>query len=91
MPADIPSLATFEGQARILAEQQSLTLSRVEVKKLAKQLRREYFDDMPSWDPDAVRDTRILGVVTDATPREAFREITANDRAAAQRLGLVSA
>ena len=91
MPADIPSLATFEGQARILAEQQSLTLSRAEVKKLAKQLRREYVDDMPSWDPDAVRDTRILGIVTDTTPRDAFREITANDSAAAQRLGLAAA
>ena len=89
--ADIPSLAVFEGQARILAEAESLTCTRADIKRLGKQLRRDYIADMPTWDPHAVKDVRILGIITDTTPRDAFREITDNDRAAAKRLGLVAA
>lgn len=88
---DIPSLADFEGQARILAGQEALTRTRSDIKRLAKVLRRDWIADMETRDPDSVKDVRILGTITDATPRDAFREITYNDRAAARRLGLVAA
>lgn len=88
---DVPTLAVFEDQARILAEREGLTVTRGDIKRLGKQLRREYITDMPTWDPHAVHDTRILGIITDSTPRDAFREISDNDRAAARRLGLTIA
>lgn len=90
-PSLAPTLAVFEGQATILAEREGLTCTRSDIKRLAKQLRRDYLADMERWHPEAVSDTRILGITKDETPRDAFRKISQNDRAAARRLGLVSA
>lgn len=86
---DIPTLATFEQSARILSERESLTVTRSDIKRLAKQLRADWIAEQAWRNPDL--DVRNLGIVSDPTPREAFKAISANDVAAARRLGLATA
>lgn len=91
MPApDIPTMAWFEQNARMLSERESLTVTRGDIRRIAKQMRLDYIKEMPKWDEQAVPDVRILGILPDLTPRNALREITDNDKAAARRLGLLA-
>lgn len=71
----------------------SVDLARFQTRKLAKKMWR-MFDDYT--DVDAITEICAYakkngGTMSDPTPREAFREISRNDHAAARRLGLVSA
>lgn len=93
MPEDIPSLAWFESRARARADEMHQFLTRSEIRRAAKDMRAEHIAALTPPDPD--RDTRILGIISDETPTEAFREISddRSDRgkAAARRLGLAVA
>lgn len=87
---DIPTMAWFERNARMLSTRESLTVTRSDVRRIARQMRRDYIKEMPKWDAQAVPDVRILGILPDFTPQNALREITDNDKAAARRLGLMT-
>lgn len=79
----MPTLAAWEGRIRAHSEAHRLCLTRTEVRRAAKHFSRRQEDTL-----DLDRDLRILGIISDPTPREALREITDNDKAAARRLGL---
>lgn len=82
----MPTLAAWEQRIRAHSEANRLCLTRTDVRRAAK-----HFARRQAAVTDLDRDLRILGIVSDRTPREAFREISLNDKAAARRLGLVSA
>lgn len=86
MPANTPpTLATFRGYIREVAELDGLTISDGAARGIASEARRRW---IAQHDEDA--DTRNLGMISDPTPRAAIRKIL-SDCAAARRLGLVAA
>lgn len=82
----MPTLAAWEQRIRAHSETNRLCLTRTEVRRAAKHFARRQAEVV-----DLDRDLRILGITSDPTPRAAFREISANDQAAARRLGLAVA
>ncbi len=94
MPAAAPPLAIFEKQAIAHAMKNSITCGRGDIRRLAKSFRNDWLARHLA--EDEVRGTNVLGItrsgvargLSDPTPREAFRQISKNDHAAARRLGL---
>lgn len=77
------TLAGWENRVRAHSEEHRLCLSRTEIRRAAKHFARRVDAEI-----DIDRDLRNLGIISDPTPREAFKEISRNDVAAARRLGL---
>ncbi len=83
----------WEKRVEEVVAEKRIDLARFQARKLAKKM-QQMFDDYTDLDAH----TEICayakkngGTMSDPTPREAFREISRNDRAAARRLGLVAA
>lgn len=82
----MPTLAAWEARIREHSEANRLCLSRTAIRRAAKHFARRQSQVL-----DLDGDLRILGIIPDETPAKAFREISDNDKAAARRLGLVTA
>lgn len=83
----------WEKRVEQVVADEGIPLERFQTRKLAKKMQRMFddFTDMDAHKEICAYAKKHGGTLSDPTPREAFREITKHDRAAARRLGLVTA
>lgn len=81
MSTALPTLSSVERTIQLLAP----GIARTDARREAKEFLVRYRVKPTPFD------LRILGYITDNTPKNAFNEIRENDQAAARRLGLAAA
>lgn len=81
MSTSLPTLSSVERAIKLFVPE----IARTDARREAKEFLRRYKVNPTPFD------LRILGYITDNTPKNAFNEIRQNDLNAARRLGLVAA